>query len=81
MLVRFQYCYFLFLANMDAVAGRFEIDWSKENLELARLTIVKKYNAETHSQSAIEGVLELKTQQGFTDGDIGEVTIHIFNMA
>ncbi len=31
---------------MDAIAGHFEIDWSKEDLERMTRTIVKKYNAE-----------------------------------
>ena len=50
---------------MDAIAGPFEIDWSLEDLELVRRTIVKKFNAEIHSQSAIEGILRLKQEKGF----------------
>ena len=44
---------------MDTISGHFELDWSKEDLEMVTKTIVKKYNAEIHSQSAIEGILEL----------------------
>jgi 2-methylcitrate dehydratase len=44
---------------MDAIAGRFELDWGQEDLEAVTRTIVKKYNAEVHSQSALEGILEL----------------------
>ncbi len=47
---------------MDAISGPFELDWSKEDLERITKTIVKRYNAEIHSQSTIEGVLELKTR-------------------
>ncbi len=66
---------------METIAGRFEIDWSKENMERVRRTIVKKYNAEIHSQSAIEGVLELKEEHGFPAGDIDSIRIDIFDVA
>src|SRR5579864_6964437 len=45
---------------MDAITGPFELDWTQENLEAVRRTSVKKYNAEFHSQSAIEAMLELR---------------------
>jgi 2-methylcitrate dehydratase len=37
---------------MDTIAGAFEIDWSKEDLERVTLTILKKHNAEIHAQQA-----------------------------
>ncbi len=66
---------------MDAIAGRFEIDWTQEDLERVRYTIVKKYNAEIHSQSAIEGILELRKENGFSAGDVGMIEIEIFDVA
>ena len=45
---------------MEAIAGQFEIDWEHEDLERVRRTILKRYNAEIHSQSAIEALLELR---------------------
>jgi len=66
---------------MEAIAGPFDIDWPKEDLERVRRTIVKKYNAEIHSQSAIEGVLELKRQHGFSPSDVDRVRIEIFDVA
>src|SRR5512135_2967518 len=48
---------------MDAIAGNFSLDWRKEDLEKITQTIVKRYNAEIHSQATIEGVLELKHNQ------------------
>ena len=66
---------------MDSIAGQFEIDWSKENLERVTRTILKKYNAEVHSQSSIEGILELKNEQGFEAEDIEKVEIEIFDVA
>jgi 2-methylcitrate dehydratase len=66
---------------MDTITGPFELDWSKENLEGITQTIVKKYNAEVHSQSTIEGVLELKQEYGFTGADIRQIDIEIFDVA
>jgi len=66
---------------MDAVAGRFEINWPGENLEKVTETILKKYNAEIHSQSAIEGILELKEEQDFVAGDVEKIDLEIFDVA
>ena len=65
----------------DSIAGRFEIDWPLENLDRVTRTIVKKYNAEIHSQSAIEGALEVKRQHGLTGHDVEQVDIEIFDVA
>jgi 2-methylcitrate dehydratase len=66
---------------MDTIAGRFEIDWSKEDLDAVTRTILKRYNAEIHSQSAIEGILELKQQYGFEGQDIEGIDVEIFDVA
>ncbi len=66
---------------MDSIAGKFEIDWSKENLERVTRTILKKYNAEVHSQSSIEGILELKQEEGFKPDDIEKIEIDVFDVA
>jgi 2-methylcitrate dehydratase len=66
---------------METISGRFEIDWSREDLERVTRTIVKKYNAEIHSQSAVEGVLELKEEHGFIAAEVARVEIEIFDVA
>jgi len=66
---------------MDAIAGRFRIDWSDERLERVTQTILKKYNAEIHSQSALEGILELKKEYGLKGEEIAKVEIEIFDVA
>ncbi len=66
---------------MDAIAGRFEIDWSHEDLERVTRTIVKKYNAEVHSQSAIEGILTLKHAHRFIPAEVERVEIETFDVA
>lgn len=66
---------------MDAISGPFTIRWDEEDLERVNRTIVKKYNAEVHSQSAIEGILELKAESGFTGEDIARVEVDTFRVA
>ena len=66
---------------MDAITGRFELDWSRENLEAVRSTSIKKFNAEFHSQSALEGVLELRETHSVRPEDIERVHIDIFDVA
>jgi 2-methylcitrate dehydratase len=66
---------------MDAITGRFELDWARENLEAVRLTSVKKYNAEFHSQSTLEAVLELRATHHVRPEEIERVNIDIFDVA
>lgn len=66
---------------MDAIAGRFEVDWEREDLEIVRRTIVKKYNAEIHSQSALEGILELREEHGFRPEEVEKVELETFDVA
>jgi len=67
---------------MDSVAGRrFAIDWEAEDLERVRRTILKKFNAEVHSQSAIEGILELREEHGFRAEDVERVELEVFDVA
>jgi 2-methylcitrate dehydratase len=66
---------------MDAIAGKFTIDWSREGLDGVMHTVVKKYNAEIHAQSALDGVLELRTRGGVSVEDITAVEVDIFEVA
>ncbi len=66
---------------MDSITGKFAIDWEQEDLERVTRTILKKYNAEIHSQSAIEAVLELKREQGFTGRDVEHLDLETFDVA
>jgi len=65
----------------QTISGDFEIDWSRENLERVTRTILKKFNAEIHSQSAIEGMIELMRETGFKGRDIDRIRIDIFDVA
>ncbi|MEM9435282.1 MAG: MmgE/PrpD family protein [Pseudomonadota bacterium] len=65
----------------ESIAEPFEIDWSAEDLENVKKSIIKKYNAEIHSQSSIEGALELQAEKGFTWDQIEHIGIDIFDVA
>lgn len=66
---------------METISGPFEIDWAREDLERVKRTLIKKYNAELHSQSAIEGVLELRQEHDFAGDDVAKIEIDIFDVA
>ena len=66
---------------MDAVAGYFELNWENENLERVTQTILKKYNAEIHSQSVLEAVLELRAREHLSAADVERVEVDVFDVA
>ena len=66
---------------MEAIAGRFDVGWEHEDLERVRRTILKKFNAEIHSQSTIEAVLALRASARFAPHSIETVEIEIFDVA
>jgi hypothetical protein len=61
----------------DAIAGDFAIDWQQEDLERVTRTILKKYNAEIHAQSAIDAVLGLSVR----GEEVDRVDVEIFDVA
>lgn len=65
----------------ESITGTFTVDWESKSFDGVMRSIVKKYNAEIHSQSAIEGALELRHQHGFTGQDVKAVEIEIFRVA
>jgi 2-methylcitrate dehydratase len=66
---------------MESIAGSFSIDWRREGLDRVERTIIKRYNAEIHSQTAIEAALELQTAHGFNARDIDKVEVDVFDVA
>lgn len=65
----------------ETIAGRYQIDWSLENLERVTRTIVKKYNAEIHSQATLEGILEFRQGHHFRAEEIARIEIETFDVA
>jgi 2-methylcitrate dehydratase len=55
-----------------------EYDWSKESFDLVRKCVLKRYNAEVHSQSTIEALLELRDQHSIDPREIEKIDITTF---
>jgi 2-methylcitrate dehydratase len=66
---------------MEALDTRCYVDWSNQGLELVNRALIKRYNAEAHSQSALEGILQLREQHRIRGGQVKSVTIDIFQTA
>ena len=65
----------------DSIAGNFNINWSKEDLERVNNTIIKKYNAEIHSQATLEGLIEMREENSFNCEDIEKIVLNTFDVA
>ncbi|NIR52965.1 MAG: MmgE/PrpD family protein, partial [Phycisphaerae bacterium] len=65
----------------DAIAGKFTIDWETEDLERVTCTIIKKFNAEIHSQATLEGALELRNAHDLDAEEIESIEINTFYVA
>lgn len=65
----------------DSVSGPFEIDWQNEDLENVRRTIVKKHNAEIHSQSALDAAQEIRALDAFRADAVTQVALRTFQVA
>jgi 2-methylcitrate dehydratase len=66
---------------MDSIAGRFEIDWEHEDLERVRRTFLKRYNAEIHSQSALEALLETREAYALDPATVERIELDTFQVA
>jgi 2-methylcitrate dehydratase len=65
----------------ETISGPFTIDWAKEDLESVLRTIIKKHDAEVHSQSSIDAAISIRSQAGFKASDIAAVRINTFQVA
>src|SRR6185437_1543059 len=66
---------------MDAITGYFQISWRGQDLRCVGGTTIKKYNAEIHSQTAIEVVLTLLRRYRFSSTDVERVEVETFDVA
>lgn len=67
--------------GFKTLAGDFDLDWSSEDLEKVTGTIIKKHNAEIHSQSALDAAQEIRRQEGFRADAIASVELKTFDVA
>lgn len=63
------------------LAGHYELDWSTENLERVTRSIIKKYNAEIHSQSALDAALKLREEHSIDPSRIAKIELTTFDVA
>jgi 2-methylcitrate dehydratase len=66
---------------MESITGRFSIDWEQEDLERVRRTFLKRYDAEIHSQSAIEALLELRSSHSIDPAHVQAIEVETFQVA
>jgi 2-methylcitrate dehydratase len=66
---------------MDAIAGVFRIAWLEEGLGRVMATILKRHNAEIHSQTVIECALQLKAEGKFDASEIEHIDVETFDVA
>jgi 2-methylcitrate dehydratase len=66
---------------METIAGQFELDWEREDLERVRRTFLKRYNAEIHSQAALEALLELRETHDLDLCAVERVEVETFQVA
>jgi 2-methylcitrate dehydratase len=66
---------------IDTIVGPFDIDWSQENLERVERTLLKKHNAEMHSQTAIEAVLQLRAAHQLDPARVARIDVETFDVA
>lgn len=65
----------------EVIAGPFEIDWRREDLEGVRRTIVKRHNAEIHAQSALDAALDIRARPGFEVTAVSAIRLKTFAVA
>ena len=65
----------------ESIAGDFEIDWEKEDLEKVTQTIIKRFNAEIHSQATLEGIEDLMLLYKFDPKEIQSIVLNTFDVA
>jgi 2-methylcitrate dehydratase len=65
----------------ESISGKFHIEWEKENLERVNATILKKFNAEIHSQTILEGAIDLMKAHAFKPEEIRKIEIRTFDVA
>jgi 2-methylcitrate dehydratase len=66
---------------MDSISGHFALDWEHEDLERVRRTFLKRYDAEIHSQSALEALLELREAQALDPETVQRIELETFQVA
>jgi 2-methylcitrate dehydratase len=65
--------------GFDEVFGmKLDYDWSKEDFSLINKAVLKTFNAEVHSQSVLEAVMELRARHNIIPTDIERIDVTTF---
>ncbi len=62
----------------DVIGDRVEVDWKSEPLDAFTRSSIKRYNAEGHTQSALECLLDLRAEHGIEPRDVSRVEVDTF---
>ncbi|HEX6547535.1 MAG TPA: MmgE/PrpD family protein [Candidatus Dormibacteraeota bacterium] len=65
----------------EVVGDRVEVDWTREPLDQFSQSCVKRYNAEAHTQSMLECLLDLRETHAIRPERVARVEIEIFKQA
>lgn len=65
----------------ETISGKFDIDWQAADLEKVTQTIIKRYNAEIHSQATLEGIHELMLLYNIDPNEIVNIVLNTFDVA
>jgi 2-methylcitrate dehydratase len=63
------------------LGGHFKINWSRQKLDKVLSCNIKRYNAEFHSQTCVDALLELRREHGIQADEIRAIKIDIFKVA
>jgi len=66
---------------VQTISGPFDVDWETEDLERVTWTVLKRFNAEIHSQSAVEGMIGMMEDERIDARDIVRIRVEIFDVA
>jgi 2-methylcitrate dehydratase len=65
----------------EALGEHVKVDWSNDRFEKITKCILKRFNAEVHSQSALEGMVQLRANRPFEPAEVKEIEVAIFHTA
>lgn len=66
---------------IDTFTRPFYVDWSAEGFDGVTKTVLKRYNAQIHSQAPIEGVIQLVKEHDLAPETIDAIDVSIFQNA
>jgi len=65
----------------EALGKKVKADWENDGYDHIAKCILKRFNAEVHAQSGLEGMIELRKQHAFDPADVKEIEVTIFHTA